>query len=82
MTNVDSYNMFYAQHLQLEAMQSAFTYSLMGNQQGALARNVCPWCGVTKAGPAALRRHLLKHTGERPFTCQVTIIIDLFIAFT
>lgn len=38
-----------------------------GKAQGR--RNVCPHCGKSFAYPKDLRRHILTHTGEKPFGC-------------
>lgn len=31
----------------------------------------CEYCGAVRKSPADLERHLRKHTGERPFICEV-----------
>jgi hypothetical protein len=36
---------------------------------------VCDFCGAVKKSPSDLARHLLKHTGEHPFKCEVSIIL-------
>jgi len=33
-------------------------------------RHSCPYCSKSLPTPSMLARHLRKHTGERPFTCQ------------
>ena len=36
-----------------------------------MADRFCVYCNVVKKSPADLERHLRKHTGDRPFACQV-----------
>ena len=36
-----------------------------------VADRFCIYCNVVKKSPADLERHLRKHTGDRPFACQV-----------
>lgn len=36
-----------------------------------VANRFCVYCNVVKKSPADLERHLRKHTGDRPFACQV-----------
>lgn len=33
----------------------------------------CMVCGKTCSKPSDLKRHMMSHTGERPFTCNVSI---------
>ena len=35
---------------------------------------MCDFCGVVKKSPSDLARHLLKHTGEHPFKCDVSFL--------
>ena len=39
---------------------------------GGAGTNKCEFCGVVKRNASDLRRHLAKHTGERPFVCLVS----------
>ncbi|XP_052762830.1 zinc finger protein 853-like isoform X4 [Mya arenaria] len=34
-------------------------------------KNVCPYCGLSWRVPAELRRHIVTHTGEKPFKCSI-----------
>ena len=37
-----------------------------------LMDRTCQYCGMVKNSPADLQRHVRKHTGERPFVCEVS----------
>lgn len=43
----------------------------MGVYTRKLSHRTCEYCGIVAATPAALQRHIRKHTGERPFVCHV-----------
>ncbi|VDK34465.1 unnamed protein product [Taenia asiatica] len=57
----------------LSASTSAST-SVPTNSRGPRHRQkknrICSYCGKTFDRPSLLRRHILSHTGERPFPCQ------------
>ena len=43
-----------------------------------VASRFCVYCNVVKKSPADLERHVRKHTGDRPFSCQVNITLAHF----
>lgn len=47
-------------------------YDVNGEPEFQLCDRTCRYCGVLRNSPADLRRHLRKHTGERPFACTVS----------
>ena len=40
-----------------------------------MSHRTCEYCGVVKPTPAALQRHIRKHTGEKPFVCKVSCTV-------
>ena len=44
---------------------------------GDLAKRSCPHCQKVFIKPSDLKRHLMVHTGERPFVCHVRFLSSL-----
>ena len=44
-----------------------------------VASRFCIYCNVVKKSPADLERHIRKHTGDRPFACQVNVKSKLML---
>lgn len=43
--------------------------------------HVCPYCGKTFTRRIFLRTHVYRHTGEKLFTCKVTLTASLMFFF-
>ncbi|GFR26952.1 hypothetical protein TNCT_548422 [Trichonephila clavata] len=39
----------------------------------------CPYCDYSTVHSTVLKRHIIKHTGERPFACEICGIISSFM---
>lgn len=42
---------------------------------------MCDFCGAVKKSPSDLARHLLKHTGEHPFKCDVSVKVKVAFSY-
>ncbi|KAH9524319.1 hypothetical protein Btru_054140, partial [Bulinus truncatus] len=54
-----------------DAGESFAVFSVRNGSSKSTKNRTCEYCHVVKATPAALIRHLRKHTGERPFVCHI-----------
>lgn len=50
-------------------LEDATSYRELRRQE-SLVRRTCSFCGKVCPKPSDLQRHLMKHTGERPFGCE------------
>lgn len=45
-------------------------YREHGIGEKKLGQHICEVCGIRMLKPSELKRHIMKHTGEKPFKCE------------
>lgn len=56
---------------QMQFAEDDSSQLMYSNQQKSRQKNECQYCRKTFSRSDCLTRHMLLHTGERPYTCEI-----------